>query len=327
MKRDFLNLLRCPNTGQHLEIETECDTGEVQTGWLVSENGNERYPIRNGIPRFVPEENYAGNFGMQWSHFRRTQLDSFSRHPISANRFKRATGWSPEDLDGKWVLDVGCGSGRFAEIALSYGAKVVALDYSIAVDACYENLKQNENLHIVQGDIYALPFSNETFPFVYSLGVLQHTPDVGKAIAALPAMVCRGGQLCVDVYWKRIRTMLHMKYLIRPLTTRISKNRLFFFLEHTVPFLLAVSKILGRVPVIGRFLKRLIPVADYTGVYPLDKKQLREWALLDTFDMLGPEYDNPQTSDQLKRFLEFGGITNIEIFQEGMLVGRGYKEI
>ena len=83
------------------------------------------------------------------------------------------------------VLDVGCGAGRFAEIALRTGAKVVALDYSTAVDACYANLGHHENLEVVQGDVYALPFVGRSFPFVYSLGVLQHTPDVRTAFAAL----------------------------------------------------------------------------------------------------------------------------------------------
>jgi hypothetical protein len=69
----------------------------------------------------------------------------------------------------------------------------VALDYSSAVDACYANLKHHPNLHVVQGDIYTLPFMQSAFPFVYSLGVLQHTPNVAKAFAALPPMVREGG--------------------------------------------------------------------------------------------------------------------------------------
>jgi len=69
----------------------------------------------------------------------------------------------------------------------------VALDYSSAVDACYANLKHHPNLHIVQGDIYALPFEPGNFQFVYSLGVLQHTPNVAAAFAALPPMLKGGG--------------------------------------------------------------------------------------------------------------------------------------
>jgi hypothetical protein len=75
----------------------------------------------------------------------------------------------------------------------------------------------------------------------------------------------------------------------------------------------------------GRTLKRLIPVADYTGIYPLSDQQLREWALLDTFDMLAPEYDNPQTSQKVREWLKSARLVDIEVLHEGHLVGRGRK--
>ena len=200
MHTELLEILRCPQTGRRLVLEQPEYRGErIHSGWLVSEGGEHRYAIRDFIPRFVPASNYADNFGMQWNTFCRTQLDSYSGHPISANRLWKATGWHPEDIAGQWVLDAGCGAGRFAGVALQAGAKVIALDYSSAVDACYANLKHHPNLHVVQGDIYALPFVRDFFPFVYSLGVLQHTPDVAKAFAALPPMVARGGG-CVSTF-------------------------------------------------------------------------------------------------------------------------------
>jgi SAM-dependent methyltransferase len=309
-----------------MESSTAVPAGdEIESAWLVSEDGKQRYPIRAGIPRFVPASNYADNFGMQWNKFRLTQLDSHSGHPISADRFWKATGWRPEDIRGRWVLDVGCGAGRFAEVALQAGAKVVALDYSSAVDACYANLQGHPNLHVVQGDIYALPFVRAFFPFVDSLGVLQHTPDGRRAFEALPPLVAEGGKLCVDYYWKRIRTMLHTKYLLRPVTKRMSQEKLFKLLEARVPALLRVSQSLRRIPALGRFLQRAVPVADYTGAYPLDARQLEEWALLDTFDMLAPEYDNPQTPKTVRRWFEAAGLHGIEVFHEGHLVARGRK--
>lgn len=204
MKQELLQRLRCPRSRQPLLLETAGSNlplgldpaGEIMEGWLVSEDGQHRYPIRNGIPRFVPKSNYADNFGMQWNHFAKTQLDSHSGHPISAERFWKATDWNADEMKDCWVLDAGCGSGRFAEIALSTGAQVVALDYSSAVDACYANLRHHPNLHVVQGDIYAMPFALESFPFIYSLGVLQHTPDVAEAFAALPPLVGGGVALC-----------------------------------------------------------------------------------------------------------------------------------
>ena len=328
MKIELLELLRCPKTGQRLTLETDgSNLQEVETGWLVSEDSLHRYIVHNGIPRFVPESNYADNFGMQWNHFRQTQLDSHSCLPISSDRFWLATNWSPADLKEQWVLDVGCGAGRFAEVALKAGAKLVALDYSSAVDACYANLKHHPNLHVVQGDIYALPFAHSAFPFVYSLGVLQHTPDVAKAFAALPPMVGRGGQLCVDYYWKRIRTMMHTKYLLRPFTKRMAQPKLFSLLQRWVPGLLAISQTLGCVPVVGRVLQRLVPVVDYTDDYPLTDQQLKEWALLDTFDMLAPAYDNPQTAATARRWFEEAKFVNVQVGHWGHLVGRGTKLI
>lgn len=326
MKTELLELLRCPTTGQHLILEADENNSQlIDVGWLVSEDGQHRYPIRNGIPRFVTHSNYADNFGMQWNHFRQTQLDSHSGLSISADRFWLATGWSPADMRDQWVLDAGCGAGRFAEVALRAGAKVVALDYSSAVDACFANLKHYPNLHVVQGDIYALPFALGEFSFVYSLGVLQHTPDVAKAFAALPPMVRGGGKLCADFYWKRFRTLLHAKYLFRPLTKHMAQPKLFSLLERWIPSLLAASQTLGRVPFVGRVLKRLVPVADYTGIFPLSEQQLKEWALLDTFDMLAPTYDNPQSAATVQRWFEEAKLFDIEVGHWGHLVGRGKK--
>jgi SAM-dependent methyltransferase/uncharacterized protein YbaR (Trm112 family) len=326
MKAELLELLRCPKTGQILTIESKDNLNEeIESGTLVSENGEHRYPIVNCIPRFVNQINYADNFGTQWNMFRKTQLDSYSGVPISSDRFWLATNWNPAELKDKWVLDVGCGAGRFAEIALKAGAKVVALDYSSAVDACLANLKEYPNLHVVQGDIYALPFGQEVFPFIYSLGVLQHTPDVTKAFASLPPKLSPGGKICVDYYWKRLRTVLNAKYLFRPFTKRMDHQALFKFLQGIIPTLLFLSRSVGALPLLGKGLKRLIPVADYDGIFPLNKEQLKEWALLDTFDALAPKYDNPQTFATVQRRFEDAGLIGIEVGHWGHLVGRGSK--
>lgn len=325
MKKDLLERLRCPITQQRLVLEDPESAGDIETGTLVTADGAHRYPIRNFIPRFVSQSNYADSFGMQWNEFRQTQLDSSSGHPISAERFWASTGWRPEELEGQWVLDAGCGSGRFAEIALSAGAHVVAIDLSSAVDAAWKNLREHERLHVVQANIYELPFARGSFPFVYSIGVLQHTPDVAGAFAALPPLVQTGGRLSVDYYGKTWKSALLPKYLLRPITKRLPKNALFSALRKTVPLMLPVSRALGAVPVLGFALKRIVPVVDYHGMLPLNEKQLREWALLDTFDMFAPEYDSPQTAETARRWMEASGLREVEVLNVGHLVVRGRK--
>jgi SAM-dependent methyltransferase len=325
MNEGFLSRLRCPQSGQLLKLQAATTEIVDACDFLVSQDGRYRYPIRNGIPRCVPQSNYADNFGLQWNLFAKTQLDSHTGHPISSERFWKATDWTPADMQDKWVLDVGCGSGRFAEVALSTGAHVVALDYSSAIDACFENLKHYPRLYVVQGDIYALPFAPESFDYVYSLGVLQHTPDVAKAFASLPPVVAKGGRLCVDVYYKRIRSILHSKYLVRPITRRMSNDKLFRVLKRSVPTLLMFSNSLGLLPGLGVILKRFLPVANYSGIYPLSVAQLQEWALLDTFDMLSPKYDFPQSPRTIRGWMEKSGFSEVEILHATLLAARGRK--
>jgi ubiquinone/menaquinone biosynthesis C-methylase UbiE/uncharacterized protein YbaR (Trm112 family) len=323
MHPDLIDRLRCPVTGERLLLEHgPVENGRIETGSLVSERSAHRYAIRGYIPRFAAESNYADSFGIQWNRFRRTQLDSYSGHPISATRFWKATGWEPQALAGQWMLDVGCGAGRFAEVALNAGAYVVALDYSNAVDACYANLSHYPNLHVVQGNVYALPFAKQSFSYVYSLGVLQHTPHVARAFLALPRVLKTGGQLCVDFYeksWKAIGP----KYLLRPITRRMTKAKLFAALQIMVPKMLPLSCVMSRVPVIGPFLKHLVPVANYIDVLPLTQAQHLEWALLDTFDWLAPEYDNPQAASTVARWFKDAHFEDFEIVRAGHLVGRG----
>jgi SAM-dependent methyltransferase len=300
-------------------------SAEIGSGALGCPGCGAHHPIVAGIPRFVPRDNYAGNFGFQWSRFRKTQLDSHSGQSISRDRFLKATGWAPESLPRKTVLDIGCGAGRFVEVVLSCGATVFAVDYSSAVDACRSNFLGHPNLHVIQADVYALPFIDECFDAIYCLGVLQHTPDPRGAFLSLPRHLKSGGQLAVDVYEGGWRRVLHTKYWLRPVTTRVPQARLFNAVERGMPTLMGLSRAIGRIPAVGRYAQRLLPIANYDGRYGLDPRQLHEWAVLDTFDMLAPTYDRPQTPRALAQWTRHAGLEAVEIGRFGHLVARGVK--
>src|SRR5262245_4214378 len=281
MRADLISILACPDCGAELSVADSVESnGEIVSGYLVCGRGAHRFPIRDFIPRFVPEENYADNFGFQWNRFRQTQLDSHSGHSISRDRFFAATGWDPEELRGARVLDVGCGAGRFTEIALSSGAQVVSLDYSSAAEACRANNATRGQLDVVRGDIYHLPIKPATFDFVYCPGVIQHTTDGGCSFCARLPPLRRGGRLAVYVYERRWTSFLAGRKWARPITTRMNRDRLYSLVERFVPRLLPLSVALGRIPVVGRKARRLLPIADYDGVFPLSREQLTEWAIL-----------------------------------------------
>jgi hypothetical protein len=66
-------------------------------------------------------------------------------------------------------------------------------------------------------------------------------------------------------------------------------------------------------------------VANYEGVYPLNDDQLLDFAVLDTFDMLSPAYDRPQTPQTLRSWLTKAGLEDIQVSKVNHLVGRGRK--
>jgi SAM-dependent methyltransferase len=321
-----MRVLACP--GCHgaltLEIVREAD-GDVEEGSLHCGTCAARYPIVRFVPRFVPAENYSTSFGYQWNRFRRTQLDSTTGQPISRNRFFAQSQWTPGEMAGRLTLDVGCGAGRFAEVALATGARVVAVDYSTAVDACRANLGSNPRLDVVQGDVYRLPFRPRAFAFVYCFGVLQHTPDVRASFAALTMQLAPGGRIAVDLYPRIALNLLWPKYWLRPITKRISADRLFPFVVRMVHVLWPFSLALGRVPTIGRRLRHALPVANYEGVLPLTPAQLKEWAVLDTFDMLAPAHDHPQSAATLRAWFAQQRLTDVEVGRRGLVVGRGRR--
>ena len=326
MKKSLLEILRCPRCNQTFSLNHAVERdGEIESGELECSSCAARFPIAAFVPRFVPPENYASNFGLQWNAFRRTQLDSYSGAPISSERFFGSSGWTPAELKGKTVLDVGCGAGRFAEVALGAGARVVAIDYSSAVDACRTNLYPNDRLDVVQADVYHLPFADNAFDFVYCLGVLQHTPDVERAFLSLPRVLKPAGRIAVDVYQAQFRNALSGKYWVRPITMRIPAARLFRLVQRLVPVLLPVSLVVGRIPLLGRKIRQILPVSNYDGIHPLTKEQIKEWAVLDTFDMLSPAHDHPQTPQTLRKWFAAAQLKNVEVFRAGHLVGRGTK--
>jgi SAM-dependent methyltransferase len=326
MKTALLTILRCPSCSGELALKNPREAeGEIESGELACGGCPSSFPIVRFIPRFVPVDSFQASFGFQWNEFRRTQLDSHTGLPLSGERFRFSTGWPTEHLKGRRVLDVGCGAGRFAEVALSAGAELVALDYSSAVDACRQNLGPHPRLDVVQGDVYALPFKKGCFDFAYCLGVLQHTPDVRRAFLSLPDQLRPGGQLAVDVYPKLLLNLLWPKYWLRPLTKRLPQPTLFAWVKVMVRFLLPVSLWVGRIPVVGRKLRYAIPVVNHEPDFPLSPQQVREWAILNTYDMLAPVHDHPQSAKTLAGWFQEAGLRNVEVFRKGHLIGRAVK--
>jgi len=314
MHEEHVPRLACPACRGDVRLTacTERDGGQVVTGRLGCAACGADYPVLRGVPRFVPAENYASSFGLEWTRHARTQYDSYSGVALSAHRFFDETRW-PRDLAGQTILEVGSGSGRFTEPAAATGALVVSMDYSYAVDANSASNGWKPNVLIVQGDVYRMPFRPATFDRLFCFGMLQHTPDPHAAFRALPPMLKPGGQLVADVYKKTLfSTVLHTKYLARLWTRRMEPERLYRLTRRWVDLMWPLCSVIRRIPRIGPSINWRLLVADYSA-WGLEGDVLKEWAYLDTFDMLGPRYDAPQTLRTMQCWFAEAGLTDIDV--------------
>lgn len=265
------------------------------SSWIDVTTGT-RFPIIRGIPRFCTAENYSESFGYQWNQFDRTQLDNHSETDQSLQRFYGETDWDPKELSNCSVLEVGSGAGRFSEVFLRTTTGVLhSVDYSSAVEA---NLRNNgafgDRLQLAQASIYELPFADQSFDRVFCLGVLQHTPSFENSVSALIDKAKLGGEIVVDFYpIKGWHTKVHAKYIVRPVSKRLPKPVLLSLIRLNIRWMLALFDLLGLLGL--GVLTRFIPITDVR-LFPvgLSVAQRREWAVMDTFDGLSPEFDNPQ---------------------------------
>lgn len=271
------------------------------------------YAVRDGIPRFVSSDNYSAAFGSQWKKYRLTQLDSYTGVPISKTRLSRCVGealWP--NLEGKHVLEAGCGAGRFTEGLLAQGAVVTSIDLSDAVEANQENFPQNERHRIAQADITLLPVAAAQFDVVLCLGVVQHTPDPERTIEALYRQVKPGGWLVFDHYTYNVLYYTKMAPYFRMVMRRLPPERGLVWSEYLVNKLLPVHKRLQSARVLHFLFSRLSPVLCYYRAYPELNDQLQhEWALLDTHDGLTDWYKHFRTTEQIEQTLKALGAVEI----------------
>ncbi len=274
--------------------------------------GSKNAPIEEGILRFVESGSYASLFGDQWKEYKKTQLDSYSGIPISENRLNRCLGELRDKLQGKSVLEAGCGAGRFTEVLLKKGAQLVSADLSSAVEVNQENFPQDENHLVIQADINDMPFADESFDVVVCLGVIQHTPDPDKTIEHLYQLVKKGGMLVIDhytfnaSYWLRLATFYRKKF------RKLSSEQTLPATKKLVEKYLPLHKKAKGKKLFSMILNRISPVISYYDFLPqLNDQQQKEWAMLDTHDSLTDWHKNFRNKKEITTTLQKLGATDI----------------
>ena len=137
------------------------------------------------------------SFGEEWSKF-----NYFDEKEIEniGNEYFDIVDFSKYD-EQSTVLDVGCGTGRWSIYLSSKFSNVYAMDPSKAIYAAANLTKDIPGVHLIKASAENIPFEDETFDLVISLGVLHHIPDTQKALNTIVKKVNKGGQCLIYLYY------------------------------------------------------------------------------------------------------------------------------
>jgi SAM-dependent methyltransferase len=109
------------------------------------------------------------------------------------------------DLSNKQVLEIGLGFGTLGQLLASRGARYHGVD--IAAEPVFvmkrrlKALGQSED-QVKQGSALDLPFDDETFNEVYSIGCLHHTGDLPRSVSEVYRVLRPGGRAVVMLYYR-----------------------------------------------------------------------------------------------------------------------------
>jgi len=302
-------VLRCPRCGDSAFAANPATNAAEAAGTLTCGSCATAFPVVDGIPRFVPKENYAASFGFQWHRHYATQLDSYTGKPFSERRLFEASKW-PRNLAGQLLLEAGSGAGRFTEVLAKTGADVFTFDLSSAVEVNRRSNGAHPNVRFFQADLLNIPFRHRAFDKVICLGVIQHTPDPAASFDSLARHVKPGGSLVIDCYAKRWTHVIGWKYILRPITRRMDKPTLYGIVDRWVTRLLPLSTFLRRN--FGAVGARILPILNYAH-WGLPPELNKQWSTLDTFDHYSPWYDRPQTLKTVRGWYQKNGFRDIDV--------------
>jgi ubiquinone/menaquinone biosynthesis C-methylase UbiE/uncharacterized protein YbaR (Trm112 family) len=319
----FVALLACPACRGALAVAEAS---------LACRGCSARYPIRDGIPRFVTADAGETSFARQWREFHRLQRDSYSGTTQVRDLILARTRWSPDHLRGKVVVECGCGSGNDTEVLADLvgpDGMLISFDYSSAVDHVPPDVRARPQLQLLQADIMRIPLAPEAFDVVYCHRVIQHTPDPARAFVQMASCVAPGGEFFLHCYDTHPRSRFQAKYLYRPITKRLPYEVTHKLVTLAGPVMIPLVKRLQKLGPLGYLPRAFIPFVNLDRVIDPDSRLTREeryqYSVLVTIDALTPAYDLPQSPRTLHRWFTAHGFERIELLGRNPVLMKGHR--
>ena len=236
MRYDALDNLGCPaRCAAELEpIPDEEAGGDILSGRLVCQGCGCEYPITDGIARLLPPHlerpdiaPAADSAEAASAELKRSEMAARDAQAEDYDRMRGLALFGKIEIPvtlaqmnlhrNDVLLEAGCGTGRMTPTFAARCKSVVAVDFSFeSLRRCRAKLKRAgiANVDLIQADVCALPFFDESFSQTVSCQVLEHLPTPegrDQMISELARVTEAGGGVVVSAYQHSIFTRLFEK--------------------------------------------------------------------------------------------------------------------
>lgn len=198
-----------------------------------------------GLLKFVLKKNKRTkqSFSQEWGLFNYEEDKVWDEDQAGMlDRFLRENDESRTSLNGKKILDAGCGNGLLNQSIAACGAFIVGMDFSQSIERAF---KQNDKSHamFIQGDVQFPPVAFDYFDIVHSSGVLICTTNSELTFSCLEPCVKQGGKVSVWLYHYRDNFIHNLFNWMRNYTSRLPVKLQYYLYSLT---LLPVSYVIKR---------------------------------------------------------------------------------
>ncbi|MEP6674227.1 MAG: class I SAM-dependent methyltransferase [Ferruginibacter sp.] len=218
-----------------------------------------------------------------------------------------------------YMIDIGCGSGRWTDYFTDKAAFIEAIDPSHAVFTADCMLGKNKNVRITKASVDTIPWDDETFDFGMSIGVLHHIPDTKQAMISCVKKIKHGGWFYVYLYYRfdhrgfLFKIIFYLSDFFRFIISRLP-GKLKRFVCDVIAVLVywPLSKFAGLLTKMGlKKLAKKIPLEPYANKPFYNLRN-------DSLDRFGTKLEQRFLRSEVEEMMKEAGLTDIRFGEHGV---------